>query len=180
MVGNGTGNAGDGNEKPPQGFDLRGLGGCLGCSYLGFLRCQNTSLTAFRSSIVALCHAMLRNLAIGSLSSSMMAMTATLVVFHPAARAAACVRLMAVFTSAAVLLISSRLPPIRLSKQVKLVMASQSFLGVLVCGCAHHTSPIRRAGRIIHCRGKLFSNRSGNRSGAGRCVFAHLRGDRRF
>ena len=176
MVGNGTGNAGDGNEKPPHGFAMRGLGGCLGYSYLGFLRCQNTSLTAFRSSIVALCHAMLRNLAIGSLSSSMMAMTATLVVFHPAARAAACVRLMAVFTSAAVLLISSRLPPIRLSKQVKLVMAPRSFQVVLVSGCAAHASPIRRAGGIIHTGGNYFPDRSGNRSGAGRCVFGHVLG----
>lgn len=37
MVGNGTGNAGDGNEKPPQGFDLRGLGGCLGYLLFGVL-----------------------------------------------------------------------------------------------------------------------------------------------
>jgi hypothetical protein len=64
---------------------------------------------------------------------------------------------MAVFTSAAVLLISNLLPPICFKTQVKLVMASRSFLGVLVSGCAAHTSPIRRGGWIIHCRGKLFS-----------------------
>jgi hypothetical protein len=63
---------------------------------------------------------------------------------------------MAVFTSSAVLLISSLLPPICRKMQVKLVMASRSFLVVLVCGCAHHTSPIRRDVWIIHYRGKLF------------------------
>lgn len=156
-----VGNAGDGNEKPPQGFDLRGLGGCLGYSYLGFLRCQKTSDTAFRNSTVARCHAMLRNLAMASPFSSMMAITATRVVFHPAAFAAAWVALIALFTSAAVLLISNLLPPICLKTQVKLVMASRSFLVVLVCGCAHHTSPIRRAGWIIQHRGKLFSSRLG-------------------
>ena len=145
-----------------------------------FARCQKTSDTAFRSSIVALCQAIERNLAIGSPFSSMMAITATLVVFHPAAFAAAWVAEMAVFTSAAVLLISSRLPPIRLKTQVKLVMASRSFQVVLVSGCAAHASPIRRAGGIIHTGGNYFPNRFGNRSGAGRCVFAHLRGDRRF
>jgi len=107
-----VGNAGDGNEKPPHGFAMRGLGGCLGYSYLVFFLCQKTSLTAFRSSIVARCHAIDRKRAIGSPPSSMMAMTATLVVFHPAAFAAAWVALIALFTSAAVLLISSRLPPI--------------------------------------------------------------------
>ena len=169
MGGNGTGNVGDGNGKPPQGFDLRGLVDAWAIYYCGFFRCQKTSLTAFRSSIVARCHAIERNLAIGSPFSSMMAITATLVVFHLAARASACVRLMAVFTSAAVLLISSRLPPICFKMQVKLVMAPLSFLGVLVCGCAHHTSPIRRAGWIIQHRGKLFPNRLGiaqERSGA--------------
>ena len=180
MVGNGTGNAGDGNEKPPHGFAMRGLGGCLGYSYLGFLRCQNTSDTTFRSSIVALCQAIERNLAIGSPFSSMMAITATRVVFHPAAFAAAWVALIALFTSAAVLLISNLLPPIWRNTQVKLVMASHSFLVVLVCGCAHHTSPIRRGCWIIHTGVNYFPDRSGNRSGAGRCVCGHLRGDRRF
>jgi hypothetical protein len=160
MGGNGTGNGVDGNEKPPQGFDLRGLVDAW-ASYLGFFRCQNTSLTAFRNSTVALCHAIDRKRAIGSPFSIMMAMTATLVVFHPAAFAAAWVALIALFTSAAVLLISSRLPPIRLKTHVKLVMASRSFLGVLVCGCAHHTTLIRRGVWIIHYRGKLFPNRLG-------------------
>jgi hypothetical protein len=79
-----------------------------------------------------------------------------------------------------VLLISSRLPPICFKMQVKLVMASRSFLVLLVCGCAHHATLIRRGVWIIQHRGKLFSNRSGNRSGAGRCVFGHVLGDRRF
>jgi len=151
-----------------------------GAYVLGFLRCQNTSLTAFRSSIVARCHAMLRNLAMASPFSIMMAMTATFVFFQPAARAAAWVAEMAVFTSAALLLISNLLPPICLSTQVKLVMASLSFQVVLVCGCAHHATLIRRAGWIIQHRGKLFSNRSGNRSGASGCVFGHVGDDRRF
>jgi len=180
MGGNGTGNSGDGNEKPPHGFDLRGLVDAWAIYYCGFFLCQNTSLTAFRSSIVARCHAIERNLAIGSPPSSMMAITATRVVFHLAARAAACVALMAVLTSAAVLLISNLLPPICRKTQVKLVMASLSFLVLLVCGCAHHTSPIRRAGWIIQHRGKLFSQSSGNRSGAFGCVFGHVGGDRRF
>ena len=107
-----VGNAGDGNENPPHGFAMRGLGGCLGYSYLGFLRCQNTSLTAFRNSIVALCQAIERKRAIGSPPSSMMAMTATLVVFHPAAFAAAWVAEMAERTSCPLMAISSRLPPI--------------------------------------------------------------------
>ena len=91
----------------------------------------------------------------------MMAITATRVVFHPAAFAAAWVALIALLTSAALLLISNLLPPICLSTQVKLVMASRSFLVVLVCGCAHHTSPIRRDVWIIQHRGKLFPNRLG-------------------
>jgi len=157
MGGNGAGDAGDGNEKPPHGFAMRGLVDAGAIYYCGFFLCQNTSLTAFRNSTVARCHAIDRKRAIGSPFSSMMAITATRVVFHPAARAAAWVAEMAVFTSTAVLLISNLLPPICRKTQVKLVMASRSFLVVLVCGCAHHTSPIRRGVRIIHYRGKLFS-----------------------
>ena len=113
---------------------------------LGFFRCQNTSDTAFRNSTVALCHAIDRKRAMASLFSSMMAMTATFVVFHPAAFAADWVRLMAVFTSAAVLLISSLLPPICFKMQVKLVMASRSFLGcagVRMCPPCNPYSPRR-------------------------------------
>ena len=145
-----------------------------------FARCQKTSDTAFLSSTVARCHAIDRNLAMASPFSSMMAITATRVVFHPAAFAAAWVAEIALFTSAAVLLISNLLPPICLKTQVKLVMASRSFLVVLVCGCAHHTSPIRRGCWIIHTGVNYFPDRFGNRSGAGRCVFGHVWGDRRF
>ena len=52
-----------------------------------------------------------------------------------------------------------------------------SGAGVRMCPPYIPYSP----GRVDNShRGKLFSNRFGNRSGAGRCVFAHLRGDRRF
>ena len=121
-----------------------------------FFLCQKTSDTAFLSSTVARCHAIDRKRAIGSPFSSMMAITATRVVFHPAAFAAAWVALIALFTSAAVLLISSRLPPICFKTQVKLVMASRSFLGVLVSGCAAHATLIRRGCWIIHTGGNYF------------------------
>ena len=146
MGGTGTGNAGDGHEKPPQGFDLRGLVDAWAIYYCGFFRCQNTSDTAFRNSTVALCHAIERKRAIGSPFSIMMAITATFVVFHPAAFAADWVADIALFTSAAVLLISSRLPPICRKTQVKLVMAPRSFLGcagVRMCPPCNPYSPRR-------------------------------------
>ena len=86
----------------------------------------------------------------------MMAMTATLVVFHPAAFAAAWVAEMAERTSGPLMAISSRLPPICFKTQVKLVMASRSFLGVLVSGCAAHATLIRRGCWIIHTGGNYF------------------------
>jgi len=133
-------------RKTPAWVCHAGVGGCRGYSYLGFARCQNTSLTAFRNSTVALCHAIDRKRAIGSPFSSMMAITATRVVFHPAAFAADWVADIALFTSSAVLLISSLLPPICRKTQVKLVMASRSFLGcagVRMCPPCNPYSPRR-------------------------------------
>ena len=169
-----------GTRKSPAWVCHAGLGGCLGYSYLGFFRCQKTSDTALRSSTVALCHAIDLKRAIGSPFSIMMAITATLVVFHLAARASACVRLMAVFTSTAVLLISNLLPPICRKTQVKLVMAPLSFLGcagVRMCPPCNPYSP-RRSDNSLP--GEIIFQSSGNRSGASGCVFGPVGDDRRF